>query len=99
MSCPCDLLRVKILEEGSVQLPESKPQLSGHAPTSQRAPRSLHAASTEVRRGEGLGSAHGLQGPVSPARAGRCCGWSCGREELPQAFAWGGRGHPGHRKL
>lgn len=45
----CDVLRVKILDEENVRLHESKLQLSGHVPTLQRAPRSIHAPNTEVR--------------------------------------------------
>ncbi|KAM6236784.1 coiled-coil domain-containing protein 30-like [Spheniscus humboldti] len=39
--------RVKILDEENVRLHESKLQLSGHVPTSQRALRSIHAPNTE----------------------------------------------------
>ncbi|KAM6116659.1 LOW QUALITY PROTEIN: uncharacterized protein FYN12_010816 [Phoenicopterus ruber ruber] len=39
--------RVKILDEENVRLRESKLQLPGHVPTSQRAPRSFHAPNTE----------------------------------------------------
>ncbi|XP_069730588.1 coiled-coil domain-containing protein 30 [Phaenicophaeus curvirostris] len=39
--------RVKILDEESMRLHESKLQLAGHVPTSQRLPRSIHAPNTE----------------------------------------------------
>ncbi|XP_069636519.1 coiled-coil domain-containing protein 30 isoform X9 [Haliaeetus albicilla] len=39
--------RVKILDEENVRLHESKLQLSGHVPTLQRAPRSIHAPNVE----------------------------------------------------
>ncbi|KAM6371542.1 coiled-coil domain-containing protein 30 [Pluvialis apricaria] len=39
--------RVKILDEENLQLHEGKLQLSGHVPTSQRVPRSIHAPNTE----------------------------------------------------
>ncbi|KAM6236786.1 uncharacterized protein M6G45_013495 [Spheniscus humboldti] len=41
--------RVKILDEENVRLHESKLQLSGHVPTSQRALKSIHAPNTETK--------------------------------------------------
>ena len=78
----CDVLRVKILDEENVRLRESKLQLSGHVPTSHRPPRSIHAPTTEVRLGEGLGSAGGLQGLLSPV-AFEGTGSGCGATRDP----------------
>lgn len=72
MPCMCDVLRGKMPDEENVRLHESKLQHCGHAPASQRAPRSVQAPNTEVRLSEGSVSAERLQEPMSPARAGWC---------------------------
>ncbi|XP_064027927.1 coiled-coil domain-containing protein 30 [Pogoniulus pusillus] len=43
----CEVPRVQVLDEEEVQLQHSKLQLSGHLPSSQRAPRSGHTAGVE----------------------------------------------------
>ncbi|XP_010190140.1 PREDICTED: coiled-coil domain-containing protein 30-like, partial [Mesitornis unicolor] len=58
--------RVKILDEENVRLHESKLQLSGHMPTSQRAPRSIHAAHTEDLKSVNF-SERQLQSKVLPS--------------------------------
>ncbi|KAM9256309.1 LOW QUALITY PROTEIN: coiled-coil domain-containing protein 30 [Cariama cristata] len=58
--------RVKILEEENVRLHESKLQLSGHMPTSQRAPRSIHAPNTEDSKSVNF-SERQLQSKVLPS--------------------------------
>ncbi|XP_049654158.1 coiled-coil domain-containing protein 30 isoform X2 [Accipiter gentilis] len=58
--------RVKILDEENVRLHESKLQLSGHVPTSQRAPRSIHAPNVEDSKSVNF-SERQLQSKVLPS--------------------------------
>ncbi|XP_029872403.1 coiled-coil domain-containing protein 30 isoform X5 [Aquila chrysaetos chrysaetos] len=58
--------RVKILDEENVRLHESKLQLSGHVPTSQRAPRSIHAPNMEDSKSVNF-SERQLQSKVLPS--------------------------------
>ncbi|XP_074883734.1 coiled-coil domain-containing protein 30 isoform X3 [Buteo buteo] len=58
--------RVKILDEENVRLHESKLQLSGHMPTSQRAPRSIHAPNVEDSKSVNF-SERQLQSKVLPS--------------------------------
>ncbi|KAM9630996.1 coiled-coil domain-containing protein 30 isoform 11-T18 [Morphnus guianensis] len=58
--------RVKILDEENVRLHESKLQLSGHVPTSQRAPRSIHAPNMENLKSVNF-SERQLQSKVLPS--------------------------------
>ncbi|XP_009281913.2 PREDICTED: coiled-coil domain-containing protein 30 [Aptenodytes forsteri] len=58
--------RVKILDEENVRLHESKLQLSGHVPTSQRALRSIHAPNTEDSKSVNF-SERQLQSKVLPS--------------------------------
>ncbi|KAM7084062.1 coiled-coil domain-containing protein 30 isoform 6-T8 [Ciconia maguari] len=58
--------RVKIPDEENVRLHESKLQLSGHVPTSQRAPRSIQAPNTEDLKSVNF-SERQLQSKVLPS--------------------------------
>ncbi|XP_052647852.1 coiled-coil domain-containing protein 30 isoform X5 [Harpia harpyja] len=58
--------RVKILDEENVRLHESKLQLSGHVPTSQRALRSIHAPNMEDSKSVNF-SERQLQSKVLPS--------------------------------
>ncbi|KAM9270186.1 coiled-coil domain-containing protein 30 [Morus bassanus] len=58
--------RMKILDEENMRLHESKLQLSGHVPTSQRAPRSIHAPNTEDSKSANF-SERQLQSKVLPS--------------------------------
>ncbi|XP_075376680.1 coiled-coil domain-containing protein 30 isoform X2 [Mycteria americana] len=58
--------RVKILDEENVRLHESKLQLSGHVPTSQRVPRSSQAPNTEDLKSANF-SERQLQSKVLPS--------------------------------
>ncbi|XP_066838269.1 coiled-coil domain-containing protein 30 isoform X2 [Anser cygnoides] len=58
--------RVKILDEENVRLHESKLQLSGHVPPSQRAMRSIHAPNTEDLKGANFSELQ-LQSKVLPS--------------------------------
>ncbi|XP_061306015.1 coiled-coil domain-containing protein 30 isoform X2 [Pezoporus flaviventris] len=58
--------RVKILDEELMRLHEGKLQLSGHVPTSQRAPGSIHASNTEDLKSI-TSSDRRLQGKVLPS--------------------------------
>ncbi|XP_064326431.1 coiled-coil domain-containing protein 30 isoform X8 [Phalacrocorax carbo] len=58
--------RMKILDEENVRLHESKLQLSGHVPTLQRTPRSIHAPNTEDSKSANF-SERQLQSKVLPS--------------------------------
>ncbi|XP_009705979.1 PREDICTED: coiled-coil domain-containing protein 30-like [Cariama cristata] len=76
--------RVKILEEENVRLHESKLQLSGHMPTSQRAPRSIHAPNTEDSKSVNF-SERQLQSKVLPSPRTRYRGVKGGGRECLSA--------------
>ncbi|XP_074970204.1 coiled-coil domain-containing protein 30 isoform X9 [Phalacrocorax aristotelis] len=58
--------RMKILDEENVQLHERKLQLSGHVPTLQRTPKSIHAPNTEDSKSANF-SERQLQSKVLPS--------------------------------
>ncbi|XP_035759630.1 coiled-coil domain-containing protein 30 isoform X2 [Egretta garzetta] len=58
--------RVKILDEENMRLHESKLQLSGHVPSSQRTPRTVHAPNTEDPKSVNF-SERQLQSKVLPS--------------------------------
>ncbi|XP_010010661.1 PREDICTED: coiled-coil domain-containing protein 30-like, partial [Nestor notabilis] len=65
--------RVKIVDEELMQLHESKLQLSGHVPTSQRMPGNIHAPNTEDSKSISS-SKRRLQSKVLPSPHPRYCG-------------------------
>ncbi|XP_009585475.1 PREDICTED: coiled-coil domain-containing protein 30-like, partial [Fulmarus glacialis] len=76
--------RVKILDEENMRLHESKLQLSGHMPTSQRVPRSIHAPNTEDSKSVNF-SERQLQSKVLPSPRTRYRGVKGGGRECLSA--------------